>query len=89
MKLPFKKTSSNVHTCNASIHTHLYNKNWRIQLYYIYYKLKFINLNLFSIKSDNFVEINNKGIIDQTKIIIKIKKVQNMYDQIIFIKKTN
>ncbi len=87
MKLPFKKTSSNVHTCNARTHAYI-TKKCRIQIYCIYYKLKVINLHLSSIKNDKFVEINNKGIIDQTKIIIN-KKVQNMYDQIIFIKKIN
>ncbi len=70
------------------MHTHpptYITKNCRIKFYCIYYKLKDINLNLSSIKSDKFVEINKEGIIDQTKIIIN-KKAQNMYDQIIFIK---
>jgi hypothetical protein len=78
MKLPFKKTSSNVHT-HMHTHTPTYiTKNCRIKIYYIYYKLKVINLNLFSIKSDKFVEINNKEIIDQTKIIINKKSSKHV-----------
>lgn len=57
------------HSMHTYTHTYI-TKNWRIQFSYIYYKLKVININLFSIKSDKFVEINDKGIIDQTKIII-------------------